>query len=554
LKLKLLPLVLLALTHGVAAQQLPGAGTQLQQLPPPPEQQVAEPRIQIEEATTPSAPGVESVRVLVDALQFEGAKVFGPAELVAVAQFKPGSELTLSDMQAMAARITEYYHRHGYFVARAYLPAQDVTSHVLTIAVSEGQYGKITLRNHSRLSDGVANSALGGLHSGDAIMIAPLESRLLLLSDVPGVRITSTLVPGATPGSSDLVVDVAPGRLVTGSIDADNAGNPYTGEYRVGATINLNDPLGRGDLASLRLLTSGQGLKYGRASYQMPFGRAVVGVSYSKLDYELGRQFKVLGAHGTADVASVYGTLNLIRSRDSNLYAGLAYEDRRFEDDIDLFGSVTDKKSHVAIASLYGNHHDNIGGGGLNSFYLGVSAGSLDIQTPGARAADASSARTNGSYGKALFNASRLQRVTDTFSLRGSFTGQLATKNLDQSEKMVLGGMDGVRGYPQGEAFGDQGYLVDLEASLLLAGLSAHVPGQVHLLAFVDGGHVTINKNPWYAGDNTRDLSSAGVGLTWDAPGDFLVRTYYAHRLGNEEAISAPDKSGRFWIQAIKYF
>jgi hemolysin activation/secretion protein len=553
-KTKLLPLVLLTLSQGVLAQQLPGAGSQLQQLPQTPAPLAPKPEIRIEEATSAPAPGADSVKVLVKALRVTGATVFTQAELVSVAQFRPGSELTLPELQAMAGRITEYYRRRGYFVARAYLPAQSITDNVVTIAVTEGRYGKVSLRNQSRLSDSVALGRLDGLDSGDAITIAPLESRLLLLSDVPGVKVNSTLVPGATPGTSDLLVDVTPGRLLSGSIDADNAGNPYTGEYRLGATLNLNNPLGRGDLASLRLLTSGSGLRYGRASYQMPFGRFSAGVAYSKLDYALGKQFEVLDAHGTADVASVFGTATLIRSRDSNLYAGLAYEDRTFQDRIDLFDTVTDKKAHVAIASLSGNHHDGFGGGGTNSFFLALSAGSLDIQTPEALAFDATSARTNGSYSKLWFNASRVQRITDILSVRAGVSGQVASKNLDPSEKMVLGGMDGVRGYPQGEAFGDQGYLATVEASLLLAGLSGHVPGQVHLLGFVDNGRVTINKNPWFIGDNTRTLSSAGVGLTWDDPGNFAVRTYYASKLGGEDALSAPDKSGRFWIQAIKYF
>jgi hemolysin activation/secretion protein len=119
---------------------------------------------------------------------------------------------------------------------------------------------------------------------------------------------------------------------------------------------------------------------------------------------------------------------------------------------------------------------------------------------------------------------------------------------------MVLGGMDGVRAYPQGEGFGDQGYLVNLEARFLLAGLSQSVPGQVHLLGFADAGKITINKNPWNAGDNDRSLSGAGVGAMWGDPGNFAVRTYYARKLGGEDALSAPDKSGRFWVQAIKYF
>ena len=196
---------------------------------------------------------------------------------------------------------------------------------------------------------------------------------------------------------------------------------------------------------------------------------------------------------------------------------------------------------------------EKFGGGGVNSFFVALSAGTLDIQTPAALAVDQASARTNGSYQKLWFNLARDQRFTDALSVRAAVSGQLASKNLDQSEKMVLGGMDGVRAYPQGEAFGDQGYVASVEARWLLTGLSEQVPGQLHLLGFVDGGEVTIDKNPWYIGDNTRDLGSVGLGMSWSDPGNFLVRTYYARKLGGEAALSAPDKSGRFWIQAIKY-
>lgn len=550
---RLLPLLLLTLGQGVLAQQIPGAGSQLRQVAPPPVMQKSAPEIRIEEATAPLAPGADAVKVLVQDLEVSGASAYSAAELIAITRFTPGSELTLPELQTMAARITEHYRSNGYFVARAYLPAQDVSDNVVTIAVSEGNYGQVTLRNQTNLSDGLAHGLLDGLESGDAIMLDPLESRLLLLSDIPGVKVRSTLVPGTVPGSSDLIVDVTPGQRVTGSIYADNAGNPYTGEHRLGATVNLNNPLGRGDVASLHVLTSGSGLQYGRASYQMQFGRATAGVAYSRLEYELGEQFEVLGANGTAEVASIFGTYPLIRSRDSNLYFGLAGENRTFQDRIELIPSVIDREAQVWTPSLYGNHHDSFGGG-VTAFILSYSAGSLDIQTPAALGVDAASARTNGSYGKLWFNVTRQQRVTDTLSLHGSFSAQRASKNLDPSEKFVLGGMDGVRAYPQGEGFGDKGYLANVEARLLLAGLSERVPGQVHVLGFVDAGHITINKDPWFAGDNHRNLSGAGLGATWGELGNFAVRTYYAVKLGSEDAISAPDKSGRFWIQAIKYF
>lgn len=552
---KILPLALLALGHGAYAQQPPGAGSQLNQLRPRVDLPRSAPQVLIEESTAAVEPGAEGARVLVNEIRLTGITAFPEAELLAATGFVPGSESTLAELQGMAARITAYYRERGYFVANAYLPAQDITTHVVTIAVSEGRYGEVILRNKSDLSDGLVKEILDGPDSGEPILIEPLENRLLRLSDIPGVNIRSTLAPGTAPGSSDLIIDVEPGRRISGFVDADNAGNPYTGENRIGGQLNFNNLLGRGDVASLRLLTSGEGLKYGRASYQTMLGRATAGVAYSWLEYELGKQFKPLGANGSAKVASVYGSLPLIRSRDTNLYTGLTFEHREFEDRLDLFPAANRlANANVMILSLYGDHHDDIGGGGTNSFHLALSGGQLDIESPLPRAIDAATARTQGDYGKLWFHGSRVQRITTNLSLAGSLTGQLASKNLDPSEKLVLGGMDGIRAYPQGEATGDEGVIARLEASLLMARTSESIPGALHLLGFVDAGRITINKDPWFPGDNERSLSSAGVGLSWSEPGNWSVRSYYAWKLGSEDAISAPDKSGRFWIQAVKYF
>jgi hemolysin activation/secretion protein len=405
------------------------------------------------------------------------------------------------------------------------------------------------------LSDDVANRILNGLNSGDIIASAPLESRLLLLSDLPGVSVKSTLVPGTAPGTSDLIVELHPGKTISGSVDADNAGSRYTGEYRVGATVNLNNLAGLGDVASLRVLTSGSGLTYARISYQVPFGRAVAGVAYSYLTYSLGREFEYLDANGTAEVATLYGGYAVIRSRNTNLSAHLALDAKTFQDRIDAFSSVTDKKVNALTASLIGDHRDSFAGGGLSAYSLAWTTGNLDIETPDARAYDAATAQTNGHYNKLGFSAMRLQNVTHSVSLYGAVSGQFASKNLDVSEKMSLGGMYGVRAYPVGEASADEGYLMTLEARLLLPKYSQQMPGQMHLIAFADSGTVSINKDPWDSShDNRRTLNGAGLELSWIEPGNLAVRIYYPRKIGYEPAISAPDKSGRFWIQAVKYF
>ena len=545
---------LATLSQMVSAQQPPSAGSQIQQIPPAPIPQRAAPGIRIEPGNAPAAPAADAAKIAVNALHVTGNSIYSEAELVALTGFRPGGELTLGDLRGMATKISDHYHRHAYFVAQAYLPPQDIKDGAVTIAVIEGAYGNVTLNNQTNLSNDVAYGLLAGLNTGDPIVIAPLESRLLLLSDIPGVTVRSTLIPGASIGASDLIVDVVPGQRVTGSVDADNAGNRYTGANRVGGTVNFNNLAGRGDVLSFRGVTSGNGLLYGRAAYQMQFGKATAGVAYSHLKYELGKDFESLAAHGTARIASVYGSYPLIRSRNTNLYGLVGFDAKTFRDEVDTTSSVTDKRAKVGFASLYGVHRDTFGGGGLNNYSLTLSAGEVDIRTPAALAVDAATARTNGDFAKLALSAARLQRVTDKVSLYGAITGQIASKNLDISEKMTPGGAYGVRAYPPGEAYADQGFVATLEARYVLPKLVETMPGLIQLIGFVDTSVVTINKEPWAPGDNHRTLSGAGFGLTWTDYNNFVVKAYYAFKLGGDAATSAPDRSGRFGIQAVKFF
>ena len=548
------PLALLTLGHAALAQQPPSAGSQLQSIPPPPTASPAAPEIRIEHRAAPAPAAASETRIVVSSLRLTGAQRFPQTELIALTGFVPGRELSLPDLQAMADRISAHYRSKGFFVAQAYLPAQDIKDGVVTIAVDEGRYGAVTLRNGTHLSERLTREALAGVRAGEVIAMEPLETRLLMLSDLPGINVRSTLVPGASVGTSDLLVDVTPGRRITGSLDADNAGNRYTGEYRAGATVNLNNPLGLGDVASMRLLSSGSGLQYGRASYQLQVGRGQVGAAYSVLRYELGREFAPLQAHGSAQVASVFGRYPLLRSRNDNVYAQLAYDAKTFNDRVDSIPAVTDKKAGVWMASLYGDHRDTLGGSGQNTWSLTGSSGNIDIRTPAARAADALGARSNGHFNKLAFGATRLQSLGGPFSAYASVAGQVASKNLDISEKMSLGGMNAVRAYPEGEAYADEGLLLTLEGRMLLPGLPQRMPGQVQLAAFVDAGSVKTDARPWSGADNHRTLYGAGVGVLWAEAGNFMVRASYARRLDSEPATSAPDKSGRVWVQLVKYF
>lgn len=537
---------------GAAQAQVPvGAGGQLQQIPPLPLSDTPDPELGLTRKTPVAIPAAGGPSARVDAIRVTGATLFPEATLVAATGFAPGATLDLAGLKTLAARITDYYTSRGYFVAQAYLPAQDVQSGTVTIAVVEGRLGAIGLRNESRLADSVANCMLDGLEVGDPVAVAPIERRLLMLSDLPGVRVRSTLSPGTAVGTSDLLVDITPGRSITGSVEADNAGNRYTGAYRVGGSINWNNPTGSGDVLGFRALTSFSGLAYGRASYQAPIGKVTLGVAYAHLDYELGKEFDSLDGSGNAEIASVYASYPLIRSRDSNLYVTVAGDAKWFDDRFGIVDTVTYRRAQVVTGGLSGDSHDTLLGGGWNAYSLSVSVGTLDIRGAYERSVDALTARTDGRYGKMQFSLARLQTISGPVSVFGSVRGQVAFNNLDISEKMELGGAYAVRAYPEGEAYGDQGYVATAEARLALPRV---IPGALQLFAFVDVGEVDYVKRRYFDGSNHAVRSAYGAGATWTAPYDIVLRATYARKLGSADATAAPDRSGRAWFQIAKSF
>ena len=364
----------------------------------------------------------------------------------------------------------------------------------------------------------------------------------------------STLSPGEEVGSSNLTVDLTRAPRIFGSLEADNAGNRYTGAYRFGGSVNFANPTGIGDLISLRLLASTEGLAYGRAAWQAPLAEATVGVAYTHMQYSLGREFSALDARGTADIFSVFASYPLIRSRAANLYALASYDAKFLDDEIGLVSQASEKEIKAVTLGLRGDSRDSFGGGGWNAASLSWTSGELDIQSPLERDADALSARSQGGFNKLQYAFSRLQTVSGPLSIYGAVRGQLATDNLDSSEKMELGGAYGVRAYPEGEAYGDEGFVATVETRLMLDQWTQSVPGQFQLIAFVDGGEVDFAHDPWFPGSNHARRSGGGIGINWFGPDDLIIRASYARRFNDQVSTSGPDETGRAWFQIVKLF
>lgn len=555
MKKRLLILIILiasinGLVHADPIQNVPDAGEinstvrDLRLIPPV----KSVPNVVVEQPPKPETIK-EDIKITVSQFRITGASPYSADQLKVIFQGLVGKELSLAELNGAAAALTQFMRNDGYLVATAVIPAQEIKNGSVEILVIMGKYGAFDVRNHSRIFPDHVKRMIDSLKKEEFIRQDRLERVLLMIGDLAGIRTTANLKPGAVPGTSDLILDIYDTSAVSGSVGVDNYGSRFLGKTRTSVNVAMRNLTGTGDDFSFSEVFAGNGLNDMRAVYQMPVGPSgfKVGASYGRTYYLLGDDYAALNAYGSAQITSGFITYPLKRSYRSNLYARIGFDSKQLEDRQDSTNMVTNKQAQLWSVGLSGDHRDKAGDG-VTSFALTLYGGNLTIDGADAKIVDDTYTHTAGGFNKTTLAANRVKWLNPRLQYTLSLLAQSASKNLNSSEKMSLGGAYGVRAYPQGEASGDEGLLFTGE-------LKWSMPNpNFQLIAFLDAGGVTINKNPWDSAINQRALYGAGVGVAWSLPRDFAVRLDYAWKLGSDVAVSDTDRNGRVWLQGVKYF
>src|ERR1700674_2369953 len=141
-------LLLVALWSCAAfSQQPPDAGRLLQEHKIPPAQLPKKSDAPLIEAPIrPALKAPADFKFKITGFRFSGSSVFHEADLKALLQDFVGREVSLADLEQATDRVTRYYRDRGYFVARAYIPAQEIKDGVVEILILEGKLGQIEIR------------------------------------------------------------------------------------------------------------------------------------------------------------------------------------------------------------------------------------------------------------------------------------------------------------------------------------------------------------------------------------------------------------------------
>lgn len=532
---------------GSHTQTLPDAGSVRQQI----EQQRSAPlpRAMAPTQATAPTPTPGGLVVPVQAFQLTGNTLLSSEQLAPTLSAYIGKELDFAGLQHAADAVAAAYRQAGW-MARVYMPEQDVSTGTVTLQVVEARFAGLRLEGQvsQRIQSGEIEAYfLSRQTVGQPLNADALDRALLLADDLPGISVAGTLEPGSNDGETALVLQTTDEPFMYGDIGLDNTGARSTGSQRVTANLNVNSPWQRGDLLSLNLLHT-QGSDYGRIALTFPYGHDGLrwGLSASSMHYRIidglsaGTMSPIQGRSGSLGLDWNYP---LRRSRELNLYFSGGLDDKTFyTEDTQVRADYTSRSVRMGLS---GNHFDGLGGGGVNSASLQWTKGQLADM----RAHTLIDTIDRG-YQKLNYSLTRLQTLMPNHSLLLSLQGQHATQVLDTSEKFYIGGGQSVRAYPTSELGGERGQMLSAEWRWNLA-------SDLVLSAFADMGRVVSLPTALSDTSHTWQLSGHGLSLSWQSPLGLATKLVWAHRNGVNPHPSATGTDGdgtlqlnRLWLTA----
>ena len=506
--------------------------------------------IEVREDDKPELNAPEDLKVQTNGFVITGQDIFEEEKLLSLLEDKKGKLLSFKELQQGADNLTTYFHDKGYLTARVYLPVQKITGGIVEYTVSVGKLGKVTINNHTSIRDSVIRRESAALKHGEYIRRNELERAIWLMSDLAGADAKATLTRSEEDGSVDVIIELNPHSGKQGLLTVDNYGSRYTGYYEATLCYDFLNLAHEGDHLAVTGLTTGQRMFNGGVNYTIPVltDGMKLSTGYNVLSYKLGDIYDVLDAYGTSHVTSVGLDYAIRRSQRNNLYVGLHYEGSELDDVNNVLNHYADKHSDAGILSVYGDEQDHYG---ATVWRLEYKRGWIGSNVPKDGISDFwVNYNDLGAYRKARFNFLRRQNFNERLYVLLSARGQYAFDNLDSSEHFSLGGISGVRAYPQSECSGDTGYTVRAELRWRLPVKSRDQ--LVQLAGYFDHGGIWYNHSG--GADNKRFLQGAGVGLIWTRPDDWFVRMDYAWRIGANKPTDSHFSKGRFWVQGGVYF
>ena len=517
-----------------------------------------DPKPQVIEQKQQAVESVSDIKVNLKKIQFSGNRSLSDADITNFLNQYLNQPLSVEEIKSIPANLSLFY-RQNDLIAEITLPDQDITEGNLIIEIMEAQMGEVTVESADEVS--IKKNYLKQYFKaseGEQLNLKKIAQRILIVNELPGLKAEAQLKAGQKVGTTDVVINTSESKRFITNLNYDNYGSRSTGEQRVIASASLNNPFGVGDQVSITALKS-EGVDYARMNYGIPVGysglRTNIFATYLEYDVIL-QAFDSTKPYGYSNSFGLNLTYPISLDPSSKWTSGAGYENRAFKNKT-LSGTSSDYETRVFNINLNGQKTDSLlFSGAFNQFQFDLDRGQVDLGGSPNKASEAAGADTQGSFNKLTMSAARTQFINEQWSMYGKFLYQWADQNLDSSEKLYLGGPNGVRAFPLNEGSGAKGYIANLE-------LRRSFPYDLTGSAFYDIGHVQQyidNQNSSganIAADNRLTYKGYGFGLSWRGPYASDIGLMVARRHGKnpDPATNGGDQDGSnkdnfVWLRA----
>jgi hemolysin activation/secretion protein len=449
----------------------------------------------------------------------------------------------LKEVNQWSERLTAALRQGGFSFGQVLMTQNDWLAMAKTgqaiFTVLPGRISGIVVNNQSRMDTDrlqslITQSMCGQDDTSDAaepclFQASRFERTTQLLQDLPGVALAGAPQPqtGSGLGNMKMAFNIGErGKPFTPGIWVDNNGVDTTGKIRTTLSFMANNYLGMGEDYSLSVTGTDKSMWTGAANAGVPIfsdGLRLTG-GFTRQQYTVTRDnLSIVGLSNSSTVGLTYP---FTRGLDGNLWGSLVYVYSVNSLNYTGFYNVN-SSINAARFSLQANNGDRAQQLRTDQWgwLLMLTAGTQrnDDAIGDGRLVGSGPLRA-GNYTKLSGNIYGMLTLSDSgdFFISARVNGQVASRNLDPSEQMGVGGPYAVRAYRPDEPMMDEGAVVS-------AGIYQRFPigigNQIQIGPFVDyaGGHV--NAHPWLGWDNTypgvpnvaniRSLAGYGLELSW---------------------------------------
>jgi hemolysin activation/secretion protein len=468
----------------------------------------------------PVSKAVDEIEFTIKQIKVEGVTQYPPEQIKKIFASLEGKRVSLEALRNAADQLESRYRADGFFLVRVFVPPQQVKDGLFSIRVVEGYIEAAFAEGGTDAAQQLVESLLAPVVGKKPVNLQSLEKALLILNDIPGMRVAGVLRQGSALGASELVVSLVDPPKVSSLFSMNNSLSRVLGEWNTNLNVNINNPSAtRPGLLSLGLSTSalndylravtarystfvgdqGMVISFGGLAASAKLGASLASSVIESNSYSLGPRVRYPLKRSRGLSLFIDSGLTLNHSRTTQMDAGEIIADSSTVADVSL--------AAVDLGRFNGNTEATVG----------ISQGLDALGSISTNALAPSVSGFSQRFTKLKYSASRLQGLPQDFSLQMNFLGQWSSDTLLSGEQVLFGGSMLGRAYDSGAVAGDSGFGLlmelrkDMPAEKFIPRLAN---GKVQFFIFTDYAEARLNLNP-NRSETTASLRSHGAGLRY---------------------------------------